>query len=423
MVSNIVLFIVAVLGVPFLLYGAFFFVIGLFGLRKQPVYEKSEEKHRFAVVIAARNEGEVIGHLVDTLNQQNYPKDKYDVYVVPNNCTDDTEAQALAHGAKIYHCTRPVSSKGGALEQFFDHTLDCNDQYDAFCVFDADNLVDPEFLNGMNDAYANGARVAQGYRESKNPQDSWISGSQTVFYMIVNRFLNLARISVGLSAFLNGTGFMVSREALKDIGWHTFSLTEDIEFTTQNAIKGRKVFWVPAAITYDEHPLDFQTSWKQRKRWSTGVVQCFSMYFRPLWQQLKATKKIIYFDFILYLAAPFVQMLTFVYTIFSLIIMALLAVNMQIIPTDMLFSIAFAALGVIGCCFSVALIVKLERHKLSHIKTNTFFTFWAYLLSWIFINFDSVVNPITTWEPIAHTQNVSMSQMKLNDKKLNEQPA
>lgn len=99
--------------------------------------------------------------------------------------------------------------------------------------------------------------------------------------------MNLAKQGIGWSAALNGTGFMVSREVLKDGGFRTFSMTEDIEFTTQSIMKGYRVAWVPEALTFDEHPITFETSWKQRKRWSTGTIQCFSQYSAPLWENFK----------------------------------------------------------------------------------------------------------------------------------------
>lgn len=130
----------------------------------------------------------VIGNLIDTLKSQNYPEELLDVYVLPNNCTDNTEEVSLEHGAKVFHCSSKVHSKGAALEEFFDDTFANNDVYDAFCIFDADNLVDPGFFIAMNNAMCSGETIAQGYRDSKNPADSWISGCQSIFYWTLNRF-------------------------------------------------------------------------------------------------------------------------------------------------------------------------------------------------------------------------------------------
>ena len=224
-------------------------VIGLFGYTHYNKYPPVQPKHRMAAIIAARNEEFVIGNLIDSLHQQDYPQELMDVFVIPNNCTDNTESVALAHGAKTYRCLQEVKCKGDALSQFFNYIFSENDIYDAFCIFDADNVVDKHFFSSMNNVLASGEKIAQGYRDSKNPSDSWISGCQSIFYWTLNRFLNLARHRLGLSAALNGTGFMMSAEIIRKDGFKTYSLTEDIEFTTQCVINGYRVAWAPEAIT------------------------------------------------------------------------------------------------------------------------------------------------------------------------------
>jgi len=412
MVVNTIYILLFALGVPFFAYGLYYLFIGFLGFRKHNKFPQVAPKNRFAAVIAARNEGVVIGNLIDTLKSQNYPEELLDVYVLPNNCTDNTEEVSLEHGAKVFHCSSKVHSKGAALEEFFDDTFANNDVYDAFCIFDADNLVDPGFFIAMNNAMCSGETIAQGYRDSKNPADSWISGCQSIFYWTLNRFLNLARYSVGMSAALNGTGFMVAASILKDGGFRTFSLTEDIEFTTQSIMKGHRVAWVPEALTYDEHPIDFNTSWKQRKRWSTGTIQCFSHYAPLLWQQFKETKNWCDLDMILYLFAPLEQILTALYSVSTFVVLCLLYVNTQVWSDALTFALVFSGGGVLLSFLYTAFVVKLEHHKIKQIKGASFFSFWFFLFSWVFINILCIFKPITTWEPIEHTQSVNLAQLR-----------
>ena len=159
-----------ILGLPFTIYGAYYIIIGVMGLFKSKAYPQAPPQKKFAAVIASRNEAGVVGNLIDSLKEQHYPKALYDIYVLPNNCTDNTEEVTLAHGAKTFHCSAAVHSKGGALEEFFDHTFAHNDVYDAFCIFDADNLVQQDFFQAMNNAMCAGVEIGQGYRESKNPK-------------------------------------------------------------------------------------------------------------------------------------------------------------------------------------------------------------------------------------------------------------
>ncbi|KNZ43067.1 glycosyltransferase family 2 protein [Acetobacterium bakii] len=400
-----------ILGIPFFIYGTYYFVVGLFGYTKHNTYVQSPPKNRMVAIIAARNEAAVIGNLIESLHQQDYPQELMDIYVIPNNCTDDTEGVALAHGAKIMKCPAEVKSKGAALSQFFDYIFRENDVYDAFCVFDADNVVDRHFFTSMNNALVSGEKIAQGYRDSKNPDDSWISGCQSVFYWTLNRFLNLARHKLGWSATLNGTGFMMHADVVRKEGFNTFSLTEDIEFTTQCVIKGYRVAWVPEAITFDEHPLTFEQSWSQRKRWSTGTIQCFGQYSQQLLDCVIKDKNRSAMDMLMFLVAPFVQVLTCIYTVCSFIILGMLLINTSIWSNALTFSLAFSIGGVLCSVFFTAMVLWLEGKKIKQVNNISMFSFWFYLASWIPINILCFIKPIQIWEPIEHTQSVKISQM------------
>ncbi len=410
MVSQI-LSLLFILGVPFFIYGIYYFIIGLFGITKHNHFSKSPAKQRIAAVIAARNEEAVIGNLIESLKHQNYPNALMDVYVIPNNCTDQTEAVSRAHGAKIISCSKEVASKGGALSQFFKYIFKSNDTYDAFCIFDADNLVDENFFSVMNNALCSGVEIAQGYRDSKNPNDSWISGCQSVFYWTLNRFMNLSRYKLGLSATLNGTGFMVHRDVIKKVGFDTHSLTEDIEFTTQCILKGYRVAWVPEAKTYDEHPLRFDQSWSQRKRWSTGTIQCFGHYSQDLLDSFVQDRNFCAFDMLMFLIAPFIQVLTSIYSISSFIILGMLYVSTNVWSTALNFAIFFSLIGLLFSVVFSVLVLWFENKKVKQVNQRTIFSFWFYLLSWIPINVQCFIKPIDVWEPIEHTKSIKISQL------------
>ena len=172
------------------LYSAYFIVIALFGIIKRKRRIVKPPKTKFAIVIAARNEQAVIGKLIDSLQKQAYAKTLYDIYVAPNNCTDNTEGESLAHGAKIIRCTKPVHNKGDALNQAFMYLMrdEAEKVYDAFMVFDADNVVDKNFLAEMNNAFCAGAKVVKGKSVAKTPMihgfqaaTQYITGLQTYF--------------------------------------------------------------------------------------------------------------------------------------------------------------------------------------------------------------------------------------------------
>ena len=181
---------------------------------------KVDKKHKFMAILPAHNEEAVIANLVDSLMNQDYDKDLLDIYVIADNCTDNTATIAKEHGAIVFErFDEEHKTKGYALNWFLQQKIRENADYDAFFVFDADNIVDKNFTKNMNKKLCQGEEVVQGYRDIKNPTDSWVTAGYALFYWTMHRFYHLARYNIGLSPLLNGTGFMVKFDLVKDTGW------------------------------------------------------------------------------------------------------------------------------------------------------------------------------------------------------------
>ena len=279
------------------------FGISLFSLIKfkdSPL--KVNKKHKFMAILPAHNEEKVIANLIDSLNNQDYDKDLLDIYVIADNCTDSTAEVARKHGAIVYErFDEEHKTKGYALNWFLQQKIKENADYDAFFIFDADNIVDKNFTKNMNKKLCQGEEVVQGYRDIKNPSDSWVTAGYALFYWTMHRFYHLARYNVGLSPLLNGTGFMVKFDLVKDTGWDTVTLTEDIEFSLKRIIKGRRLGWATDAIVYDEQPVSFKASWSQRSRWTVGHIQCLKVYTKDLALAVKKNKTLMNLDGFLYM--------------------------------------------------------------------------------------------------------------------------
>ena len=191
--------------IVFLIYGLYQAVIAAIGiLKSRHVTAPAAPKHRFLVLVVARNEGLVIGDLIDSLKRQNYPPELFDILVVPNNCSDDTAEVAAAHGARVLVCTEPVRSKGEAMSFAVRH-LPADLVFDAYINFDADTIAHPDFLLQMNHALCQGATVAQGYRDTKNPHDTFITACWALNYWFGARFFNHPRSLLRLSVMISGT--------------------------------------------------------------------------------------------------------------------------------------------------------------------------------------------------------------------------
>lgn len=221
------------------------FVISLAGLVKvKEPKKKIDKQHRFLIVIPAHNEEQVVGNLVDSINKIDYPKELYHTCVIADNSIDNTEKVAKEHGAEVFVRNDPTKkTKGYALDWFLQQIVNAgrNKDYDAMIIFDADNIVDSNFLNMMNVSLCQGENVVQGYRDIKNPSDSWISGGYAIFYWMMHRFYHLARYNIGLTPLLNGTAFMVRMDLITEKGWKTKTLTEDIEYSLLTVLSGEKL--------------------------------------------------------------------------------------------------------------------------------------------------------------------------------------
>ena len=259
------------LQVIILLFTIYYFLIGICGMWRRKENKILIPQKTFAVIVAAHNESAVIGQLIDNLQQLDYPKKLYDIFVVADNCSDDTASIARDKGAIVCERTDDTQKgKGFALEWMFKELFAMERQYDAVVVFDADNLVHPRFLLEMNNRLCKGDKVIQGYLDAKNPYDTWVSGTFAIAFWVIDHIWHLAKTNIGLSSVLGGTGMCITTDVLKRHGWGATCLTEDMEFTMKSLVEGIKTTWAHDAIVYDEKPLTFKQSWNQRKRWAQG---------------------------------------------------------------------------------------------------------------------------------------------------------
>ncbi len=273
------------------LYQFFYIFWVLIGKDKsKPV--KSDKQNKFGVVISARNEANVIGHLLESINRQNYPKELIKIFLIADNCTDNTADVGREHGAIVLERNnKDLVGKGYALDFLFKKLLAENDDCDAYIVFDADNVVDPNFVKEMNVNFNRGYKALTSYRNSKNYGTNWITAGYSLWFLREAKYLNNARMRLGTSCAISGTGFCVSREIIEsNNGWKYHLLTEDIEFSVDMAIRGEEIGYSAGSIVYDEQPETFKQSWNQRLRWSKGFYQVFANYGSKLFKGMFSGK-------------------------------------------------------------------------------------------------------------------------------------
>lgn len=385
----------------------------LIKLKDKPL--KINKQHRFMAIIPAHNEEQVVGNLIESLKEQTYNKESYDIYVIADNCTDNTAKIAEKAGAIVYErYDESNKTKGAALDWFLQQKIKENAQYDAVCIFDADNIVDKNFIKAMNKKLCQGEEVVQGYRDIKNPTDNWITSGYALFYWTMHRFYHLARYNLGLSPLLNGTGFMVSFDIIKENnGWKTVTLTEDIEFSLQRILKGKRLGWSTEAIVYDEQPTGFKQSWSQRSRWTVGHMQCIKEYTGKLVEAAKENKTIMNLDGVLYIIGSIPMfVLTIILLLSNLILYAINGMTqMELIINILKFLIPTFILPSLTAAF----VMFLEGKPLKPMLKG-FFTYPLFMGSWLLINFKCLFKRETSWEKITHNRNIKIEEVNENER-------
>lgn len=242
-------------------------------------------ERRFAIAIPAHDEEDVIGASVATMQRLDYPRDKYDIYVVADFCNDRTAEVARASGAKCFERQEgDRGAKGAVLRWLFPKIFAESNKYDAVVIWDADTQVEASFLRAINARLEAGAQVIQGRHVISNPRSGWFPALAWAMMTIDNRFNNLGRDRLGLSAKHMGDSICFKSEVLKSMGWGS-GLTEDYEFRLRLLEMGIGIEYEPGAIGYGQAPLTWKEAQAQRLRWARGTLEAGRKHGRTLFLQ------------------------------------------------------------------------------------------------------------------------------------------
>ncbi len=263
-------------------------VIALLGLFRKKEYPPARRLHRYAILVAARNEEAVIGQLLESIRLLDYPAQLLQVFVVADNCTDATAALARRGGAVCYERFDNTRCTKGYALQFLLHQIKRdyeNSPFEGYLLLDADNLLKSDYMLRMNDAFDSGEKIITGYRNTKNFLDSPLAASYAFHWMRLSRMESRGRSVLGLPTRLTGTGFLFAAELVAD-GWPYVTLTEDRAFTADAVLKGYHIAYQEAAQFYDEQPTSLPIALRQRIRWGKGHLQAMGEYGPALLRQL-----------------------------------------------------------------------------------------------------------------------------------------
>ena len=395
----------------FILFTGFYFyqIVYVFvSLFKKSKELSASANHKYAVVIAARNESAVISQLIKSIKKQNYPAELVDIYVVADNCTDNTAEVSRNAGARVFErFNRQRVGKGYALDYAFKNIMSSNESYDGYFVFDADNLLDENYISEMNKVFDNGYKIVTSYRNSKNYDTNWLSAGYSLWFLREAKYLNNSRMILNTGCAISGTGFMVSDDIIrKNNGWKHHLLTEDIEFTIDNALQGEKIGYCGNAVLYDEQPYLFEQSWNQRLRWAKGFYQVFAKYGSSLIKSIFLKRSFCCYDMLMTIMPALFLSLTSVIVNFAFFYFGL--INIEIYPALMretsaavLMSVinSYAVLFVMGLLTTVTEWNNINSTPLKKIKYV--FTFPIFIFTYVPISIVALFRKIE-WKPITH---------------------
>ena len=327
-------------------------------LTKKPPQLTAKKNHRYAVIVAARNENAVIGDLIHSIRVQNYPQELIDIFVVADNCTDNTAAVAQEAGAIVFpRFNKEHIGKGYALDYGF------------------------SFM-----------------REAK--------------------YLSQARLTLGTSCAVSGTGFFISAKIIDEMGgWKYHMLTEDIEFSTASIVRGRRISYTPTAMLYDEQPLTFRDSWNQRFRWAKGFYQVFFGYGGKLVKGIFTNPKgsrFACYDMLMTICPA--MLLTIITIAFNAIIAVLGVTGVMstgVMITSSLSSIFFCLFNFTLFMFMFGALTTFTEwdniHAPARKKIFYMFTFPLFMITYIPIALVALVKK-ASWKPIQHSISVDVQE-------------
>ena len=258
-------------------------LIGWFGWIFPQKRLTGEKRHRFALIVPARDEGRAVLPLFKSIEEQSYSADYglFDTYVVVKNPRDEVIGYAREIGAKVY-VDEAQKSKGDCLDHCIRHILAAGKKYDGYIIVDADCRLDVDFLTNMNDALASGAQVITGRKLVGNYSIGYLnSASEKVVnaitcqnglvWPIIDELGNRYKSALGLTTMPITTGILIRQ-----------TLTEDMELQRDCACKGIKTFHYSFAKLYLEETPSHTDTNKRRTRWMTGMVAADRLYCSKL---------------------------------------------------------------------------------------------------------------------------------------------
>ena len=375
----------------------------------------------FAILIPARDESKVISNLIDSIEKQTFKIDSKDIYIIVESKKDKTVDIAKERNINIIYRKKLTNRrrKGYALDDAIKEILRKKKHYDAYFIFDADNVLDRNYFKEMVKSYKKGYDIGIGYRNTKNGNSSIFSACSSLTFSMINTFSNNYKMKHNLTLTVSGTGFYIKGKILEELGGYPFnSLTEDYEFTLYATLNDLTSTYNMKAKFFDEQPTDYNTTIKQRTRWVKGYFDSRRKYY-PLLKN-KAVRKdnnypSVYITlvgvkpYVLLVISVILYLANLTYRIISNSI-----VKVEVYTLLLQFLVIVLAIYIVLLIFTGILLIK-EKDNLRlnrNMKIKSLFFNPLFLASYVKCLYLALKNKDLAWEKIEHTVNIEKEVKK-----------
>ena len=381
----------------------------------KPQLKKNNDEPNICILIPARDESKVISNLIESIKKQTYKINFKDIYIIVEDKKDKTIEIAKSRGINVIIRTNLTNrrKKGYALDDAIKYILKKKKHYDLYFIFDADNILDKNYFKEMLKSYKNGYDIGIGYRNTKNGNTNIYSACSSLTFSMINTFSNNYKMKHNLTLTVSGTGFYIRGEILEKLGGYPFNtLTEDYEFSLYAVLNNLSSTYNTKAKYFDEQPVDYKTTIKQRTRWVKGYFDARRKYY-PLLKE-KALRKdknypSLYITlvgvrpYILLVISIVLYLLNLLYRVISNSILKIPVTNLLL----QFFLIIFIIYLVLLIFTGILLIKEKDNLRLNRkMKIKALFYNPIFLASYVKCLYLALKNKDLTWEKIEHTVNI-----------------
>ena len=236
---------------------------------------------RLLFLVPAHNEELLIDRCVRSLLEQAYPRERLQIVVVADNCTDGTAAAARAAGARVL-VRESQADFGKAYAIDWALRVLQAEVYEALVIVDGDSVVDRSFARSIAAFPSLDKEALQCYDGPSNEFETWLTTLAGLYGRYRYDLALPLKQRAGLSIPLTGCGTVLGRAIVREYSWNPNTITEGWELYARLTVAGVRVQLAREARVYAQETRRLSQSWTQRARWSAGRFAVFRQYFKQI---------------------------------------------------------------------------------------------------------------------------------------------